>query len=130
MKIAYCGVILDTASHKLLKELFKKEFPDLADWKIYCHHMTIRLGALPKELKERQGEIVELQVQFIGRKDKAVAVRVHDKQGLSSSTHPHVTLAVDPNGGKPVMSNFIIAWSPLTQYDLTVKGTIEEVLST
>jgi len=129
MKIAYSAVVLDEASQAFLKQLFKQEFPQLSDWKVICHHMTIRLGELPKDLKPRIGEVVELQVQFLGRYlEMAVAVRVNDTQRLSNSMHPHVTLAVNPNGGKPVMSNYITTWHPyLEDGSPLLKGTIQEI---
>jgi hypothetical protein len=128
MKIAYSAVVLDESSQIFLRHLFKEMFPELKNWTVCCHHMTIRLGELTKELKPKIGEVVELPVRFIGRTDKAVAVRVHDIQRLSSSTYPHVTLAVNPDGGKPVMSNYITTWSLLLDSgDLAVKGTIQEV---
>jgi hypothetical protein len=116
----YCGVFLDMASRAMI--LDRVEIP--MGWRVYVHHMTIRLGELPNNLKDLIGEEVELLVTHIGKSDKAIAFGIDTS--LSFNKRPHITVAIDvENGGKPKDSNDIINWDRIKEF--TVRGKIGEI---
>lgn len=119
--ILYSAVVLDEKSkEKILNHVL---IPN--DWKIINHHMTIKLGELPENLKNMIGDVVELTITKIGKSDKALAVGVDTEMSLNK--FPHITVAINvENGGKPKHSNFIENWENLNE-PFTVKGKIEEI---
>ena len=50
-KVSYCGVMLDQQSREMI--LNHLSIPN--DWKVICHHMTIKMGELPENLKNKKG---------------------------------------------------------------------------
>jgi len=119
--ILYSCVLLDEPSKQLI--ISRINIPD--DWKIINHHMTITLGELPHEMKNRIGEVIELPVNRIGISDLALALGVDTDVCLKPN--PHITVAInDKNGGKPKHSNDIENWVSMIQ-PFKVKGTITEV---
>jgi len=129
--VMYSAVVLNAESQEKLKLLLRRTFPREAKaWTIYCHHMTICLGRLPEKLEHLRDHPCALLVTDIGSTNLAIAVRVHDALALSFNRSPHVTLAVNPQGGEPKMSNDIVRWFPLPdQYPagFMVHGVIQEV---
>ena len=125
-KISYSAVVLDEESATQLNKEFSPRVP--TGWKWFGHHMTIKLGELPENLKASIGQEVELLIEKFGVDEKVIAVQVADN-GLSSNDIPHITLAVNTNaGGKPMHSNKI----PLENWNsvenrFKVKGTIQEI---
>jgi hypothetical protein len=90
-------------------------------WKPIGHHMTITLG----ELKDKSdiGKQVGLTVTDVGLSDMAMAVKV---TGYSSvNPVPHITLAINPEGGKPAMSKDIIKWQSVKPF--VVIGIVTEI---
>lgn len=122
-RISYTAVVLDKNSHLKLVGLLKERFGDLTDWKIFAHHMTIKLGGLPDERKSLLGQEIDLAIDGFGYTDDVVAVRVDTNLQTKNDT-PHITLATSPKG-KPVMSNLITEWETLQPFH--VYGTVEEV---
>lgn len=117
--ISYSGVLLDKASQTtLLETKFPIEIP--TDWNLFAHHMTICLG----ELKDKSdlGKVVELEVTHVGISDMAMAVKVTGFQ--SKNVIPHITIAINKDGGKPVMSNDITKWQNIKPF--SVKGVVTE----
>jgi predicted kinase len=118
--ISYSCVLLDTASSTaLLDRDFPIEIPK--DWKRFGHHMTINLGEL--NMKEQLDLPVTLEVFAVGISDMAMAVKVrgfHSKNDI-----PHITLAINPDGGKPVMSNNITKWQDIKSFFIT--GVVSEI---
>jgi hypothetical protein len=117
--VLYSAVVLDKASHNKLIDRFALEIPE--GWKTFAHHMTITLG----EMKDKTdlGNEVTLNVTKVGLSDMAMAVQV---EGYSSkNTTPHVTIAVNPDGGKPVMSNDITKWQDVKSFYIT--GFVTEI---
>lgn len=110
--VRYSGVVLDEKSKSMLLDRFSNIIPD--DWTKIAHHMTIQLnkGADENDL----GKIVELTVIEIGVSDMAIAVRVNGYP--SKNAIPHVTLAINPNGGKASMSNQISIWKPCEEFKI------------
>lgn len=121
-KVSYCAVVLDSASkQKILNHL---SIPN--DWKVINHHMTIKLGELPSNLKDQIGKKVTLKVTKQGKSDKALAVGV--ETDLSQNKIPHVTVAINlANGAKPKDSNDIQDWVDLEE-SFDISGKIEEIL--
>ena len=112
--ISYSAVVLDHESSELLLNTFKGEIPD--GWKKYAHHMTIALGKAIED-ENLLGSSQTLIVTQIGKSDMVIAVRV---EGFPSKNKiPHVTLAVNPEGGKPFMSNKIEEWKDIEPFEIT-----------
>lgn len=104
--ILYSAVVLDEQSHSILLQEFSHSIPE--GWDKIAHHMTIAFGK-PTPNKEDLGKEVKLWITHLGISDMAIAVRVEGYPSLNKI--PHITLAVNPNGGKPVMSNDITDWT-------------------
>jgi hypothetical protein len=122
-KISYSAVVLDEADQQKLLETFKDNIH--TDWKKYAHHMTIKMGELPPEKRQDIGKKVVLTIKSLGQSDKAVAVQVEGY--WTTNDTPHITLAVNVNeGGKPVDSNKIEQWLPISQ-QIKVRGTVTEI---
>jgi len=121
-KVSYSAVILDGPSkEKIINHL---SIPN--DWKVINHHMTIKMGELPENMKNQIGDKVTLKVSKVGKSDKALAVGV--ETSLSQNAIPHITVAINAaNGAKPKDSNTITEWAPLEE-SFNVTGRIEEVL--
>ena len=91
-------------------------------WKVFAHHMTIVFGkGVPN--KEDLGKEVTLYVEAIGLSDMAMAVRVEGYP--STNAIPHITIAINPEGGKPVMSNEITKWQKIKNF--AIKGIVTEI---
>ena len=121
--ISYSAVVLDHESSELLLNTFKGEIPD--GWKKYAHHMTIALGKAIED-ENLLGSSQTLIVTQIGKSDMVIAVRV---EGFPSKNKiPHVTLAVNPEGGKPFMSNKIEEWKDIEPFEIT--GRVRNIYNT
>lgn len=117
--VLYSCVLLDNASKNKLLDRFALVIP--TDWNIFAHHMTITLG----EMKDKSdlGKEVTLKVTKVGLSNMAMAVQV---EGYPSKKEtPHVTLAVNPDGGKPVMSNEITKWQDIKPFN--IMGVVTEI---
>lgn len=117
--ILYSAVVLDAASRNMLLDMIAYQIP--AGWKPIAHHMTIKTG--PLKDKAEIGKKVQLFLTHLGISDKAMAVRVQGYE--SANAIPHVTIAVNPEGGLPKMSNDITNWRQLRHTFLT--GVVTEV---
>ena len=112
--ISYSAVVLDNESSESLLNKFNGEIPD--GWKKYAHHMTIALGKAVED-ENLLDSIQTLIVTQIGKSDMVIAVRV---EGFPSKNKiPHITLAVNPEGGKPFMSNKIEEWEDIEPFEIT-----------
>ncbi len=121
-KVSYSAIVLDQQS----KERILNHLSIPNDWKVICHHMTIKMGELPEDLKGRKGEKVSLNVTKLGKSEKAIAVGIDTN--LSQNAIPHITVAINvSSGAKPKDSNDIKDWQDLEE-SFTVSGRIEEVL--
>ena len=79
--------------------------------------MTINLGEISHEYEKYLGMTVRLSVNTIAMDDKVIAVGV---SGFPSKNKiPHITLAVNPEGGKPFMSNKIEEWKDIVPFEIT-----------
>ena len=115
--VLYSAVVLDKASHNKLIDRFALEIPE--GWKTFAHHMTITLG----EMKDKTdlGNEVTLNVTKVGLSDMAMAVKVEGYPTKNAT--PHITIAVNPNGGKAVMSNDITEWRKIKPFNVIGKVT-------
>ena len=118
--ILYSAVVLDAASKTKLLDMMHDKIPQ--GWKPIASHMTIVFGKGVKN-KEEIGKKVDLTVTELGLSDMAMAVKV---EGYTSEKDiPHITVAINPNGGKPVMSNEITKWQPVKHFVLI--GVVTEI---
>lgn len=123
VKISYSAVVLSAADQQKLKSAFEEQMPD--GWTTFAHHMTICMGELPTELKDKVGEQVTLTCTDIGTSLTNIALKVSGFQ--SSNAIPHITLFVNvTGGGKPFDSNKITDWKPLPQ-PIEVQGVVSEI---
>ena len=123
----YSAVVLNKKSHEKLVSFFKKLIPE--DFEMIAHHMTINMGKIDSEYEKYLGDEVTLTVTHFAINDKVAAVKV---EGFPSKNKiPHITLGVNrKNGGKPVMSNDLIGWIPLSKYSMPqikLYGKVKEV---
>jgi hypothetical protein len=94
------------------------------DWIVITHHMTINLGELKD--KSEMGKEVVLTVTRLGLSDMAMAVQV---EGFGSKNEiPHITIAINPEGGKPAMSKNITKWQDIKSF--MIKGVVTEITNT
>ena len=120
--VLYSCVLLDGQSKGTLLDKLGIWIPK--DWIVVTHHMTICLG----EMKDKTdlGKEVVLTVTKLGLSDMALAVQV---EGFASKNNiPHITIAINPDGGKPVMSNEITKWQDLKSF--MIKGVVTEITNT
>jgi predicted kinase len=117
--VSYSAVVLDPASKYRLLEFVGNNIP--TGWNVYAHHMTINMG--PLKDKTDIGKNVTITVTALGLSDMAMAVKVDGY--TSKNVTPHITVAVNPNGGKPMMSNDITKWQDIKNFNLI--GTVTEV---
>jgi|ERR1044072_7921808 predicted kinase len=119
--ILYSAVVLDEQSHSELLQVFTNNIPE--GWSKIAHHMTIAFGK-PTPDKTDVGKKVFLKVVQLGVSDMAIAVRVEGYPSLNKI--PHITLAVNPDGGKPVMSNDIVSWVDVANV-MYVTGVVTDI---
>ena len=117
--VKYSAVVLDQVSKTRLLEFVGDKIPQ--GWKVFAHHMTINMG--PLKDKTDLGKNVVITATALGLSDMAMAIKVEGY--TSKNAIPHVTVAVNPNGGKPVMSNEITKWQDIKGFNLM--GTVTEV---
>ena len=118
--ILYSAVVLDGGSRAALLARVEHVIPQ--GWDVIAHHMTIAFGK-PVPNQEDLGKEVTLKVIEIGLSDMAMAVKVEGY--TSNNAIPHVTVAVNPNGGKPVMSNDITKWVNIKPFN--INGIVTEI---
>jgi hypothetical protein len=118
-EIIYVGVMLTRESQKNLFTSISKLVAIPADWKKFCHHMTIRFKPKDDTQLPIFGEDVTLVVTEYAADEKGVAVKVEpniNPQTLKMAPDqlPHVTVAVAP-GISPVYSNELLRKSANTK---------------
>lgn len=117
--VLYSCVLLDNQSRTTLLDAVGHIVPK--DWIVIANHMTICLG----EMKDKSdlGKEVVLTVTKVGLSDMAMAVTVG---GFTSKNEiPHITIGVNPDGGKPKMSNDIRGWQDLRIFHIS--GIVTEI---
>ena len=122
----YSAIVLDEKSHNKLIEIFSPTWEDEEGWEILAHHCTLQMGELPQEMKDYIGQEFTIKVLAFAGDDKVKAVEVECPIPTKNKI-PHITLAVNrKNGGKPVMSNNLMNWAPVTD-GIYIAGTVMEV---
>jgi tRNA nucleotidyltransferase/poly(A) polymerase len=122
-RVRYSAVVLDERSRQRLIERFRNEIPE--DWEVIAHHMTINMGELSPEFIKFNGMSVRLSVNDIAKDDNVIAVGVSGFE--SKNVKPHITLAVNKQGGgKPKDSNNLTNWQKLKR-PLLITGKVTEV---
>ena len=121
--VLYSAVVLEPASKNKLLEMVGDSIPE--GWKVFAHHMTIVFGKGVTN-KEDLGKSVILTVTHLGLSDMAMAVRVSGYE--TANAIPHITVAINPDGGKPVMSNQITKWQNVKPF--TIQGIVTEIKKT
>jgi predicted kinase len=128
----FASVVLTEESRDALLENVSQYIPE--GWKVIAHHMTINFGdGLPDNLRGDLGKAKMITATEIGISDMAIAVKVMPGKDMGDVIRkagkiPHVTIALNPNGGKPVMSNDITNWSELPKRMELVGVVTEEDL--
>jgi hypothetical protein len=128
--ISYSGVVLDEPSKQKLLTL---DIPE--GWEPVAHHMTITMGPLthPKGKHDFSttypvGTEIVLPVIAVGKDERAMAVKVGAPSPIKTKSWPHITVAVNRDGGgKPFHSNKIPEenFQPLS--GIVLKGKVQEV---
>ncbi len=119
--ILYSAVMLDQASINKLLTPNNYNLDPPNGWIVHGTHMTICLG--PLKDKSDIGKEVTLTVTHVGLSDMAMAFKVEGY--VSKNATPHITLAVNPDGGTPKMSNEITKWQDVKHF--IVKGIVMEI---
>lgn len=128
--ISYSGVVLDQESQQRLLDL-----PVPEGWESIAHHMTITMGPLIHKKGKHDfsetypaGSSIELPVVSVGQDDRAMAVRITPPHPVKSKSFPHITVAVNrEGGGKPVHSNEIPEENFTALDGLVLRGVVEEI---
>jgi predicted kinase len=118
--VLYSAVVLEKASQNVLFSNVGKMIPE--GWIKYGHHMTINMG--PLKDKSILGTKQYLVVNKVGISDMAMAVAVQSDIETKNEIS-HVTVAINPDGGKPVMSNEITNWQDIRMFILL--GEVTEI---
>lgn len=116
--VLYSCVLLEKASQNVLFHNLEKMIPE--GWIRIGHHMTITMG--PLKDKSLLGTEQLLSVTKVGISDMAMAVMVQSDIETKNEIS-HVTVAINPDGGKPVMSNDITKWQDVRMFILLGKVT-------
>lgn len=113
----FSGIFLDAASRSKLLSKFKVP----VGWTPYADHMTISLGKLPDNLKQKIGMTYKLKITKISASKTNIAFGV-DTDVNTKNTVPHITFAVDrENGGRQHHSNQITKWKNIKPFYVTGK---------
>jgi hypothetical protein len=106
----YTAAVLTPNSQQLLKNLIGELVPNSFEW--IGHHLTLHMG--PARPEDNLGATVRLVVSHFAKDERVCAVKVCVGGEISSNAQPHVTCAVNrEGGGKPKDSNGLAEWIPL-----------------
>ena len=118
--VLYTCVLLEQASKNVIFHNLEHMIPE--GWTRLGDHMTICLG--PMKDKSLLGTEQYLVVRKVGISDMAMALQV-ETDIQTKNEIPHVTIAINPNGGKSVMSNEITKWQDVRMFILL--GNVTEI---
>lgn len=121
--VRYTAVVLDDKSRTALLKRLGNMIPE--GWETIAHHMTINLGPIDPIYERFLGMTANLTANSFAADDKVMAVGVSGFPTINKL--PHITLAVNrTNGGKPMMSNNLTDWEPLSE-PIVLTGKVTEV---
>lgn len=126
LNVSYTGIVPNesiSGTKVVPSQTILSNFKIPEGWIPHANHMTINLGAA--KTQDLVGKEVSFSLVAIGQDDKVMAAQVQSEIG-SMNNPPHITIAVNPNGGKPMMAASLKEWKPITPIQL--KGKILEVL--
>jgi tRNA splicing ligase len=114
--IIYIAAILTREAQETLWKSISDRVAIPADWKKYCHHMTIRFNPGNNDNLPLFGDDISLVVTEVVADNRAVAVKVEPNTNkkelhMPADKVPHVTIATAP-GTPPVYSNELIQKTP------------------
>lgn len=117
----YTAIFLDAESKKKLLECF--DIPK--GWKICADHMTTNMGTIEAgPAADFFDQQVDLTVKSVAQNNLVMAVGV-DCEVPSVNKIKHITLAFNPQGGKPKMSNQLESWKVL-ETPIILQGTLKQ----
>ena len=122
----YYAIVLSKDSREKILRAFAKHIP--IGWSVYADHITLmhhskHCEEFKQSLEELLKHTIFTHIINIGKSDKAIALQV----GIPSTNEiTHITLAVAP-GAKPVESNNITNWKPVT--GLEIEGDLEKIIA-
>ena len=115
--ISYTAAVVENSSEieKLNQNVYMFGIPD--EWKkTYDYHMTISVGDLPFSIKsDIVNKKVKLKIVAIGKNDYAMAFK-EEGDMFSRNDVKHITIAFNPDGGSPKMSNDITEWKSVEPF--------------
>lgn len=128
MDFQYYGLFLSELTRSGLISFIKKEINnsiiDDAE-KVLLDHCTLLHKSqlhgnseLFSYLESQRGRTIAIKLVALGMSDKAFAFKVALPMcGICANKIPHITIATY-RGGKPVDSNFITEWEPITPIEV------------
>ena len=98
----------------------------MENWTAQKYHMTIAMGPLPKELKDQEGDTIELTVTSVGWNEKSIAVKVTGPTTDKITRNvAHITLGYPARGGAGgAYADEITNWEDIA--DFKVSGKLQE----
>lgn len=132
-KFLYCGLFLEASTREKLLEYVRNNFETITNnaERMYLDHCTLLHASALKntpekaewlynELQNHIGESFPITLTHIGCSNKACAFRVGGVNDICMNENPHITIATF-NGGKPVESNNIEKWMPISPISINAK---------
>lgn len=127
-KVLYTAIVLDEESQNRLRKLYR-EYYKQPGWKEICHHMTLKFGDSKSQIdsfiESNLNKSFTLKSNTIGISEKAIALKI-DTDIKTLNSYPHITVAVNSLGGKPVDSNNIKRFIKLP-INISLTGTLQHV---
>lgn len=126
----YIGLFLDKDTRDKLISFIKTEISssiiDDAD-RVFLDHCTLLHNSqlpghtgLYYHLEAQIGREIPIKLVALGMSERAFAFKVALPEQICVNKIPHITIATY-RGGKPVESNNILEWEPITPVEITVK---------
>ncbi len=127
INISYTGIVPNDSisDNKVISsQSILSSFKIPEGWISYANHMTINLGGAKENIIKLIGQDIDFSLVAVAQDDKVMAAKVQSSVPSVNET-PHITLAVNSQGGKPMMSAKLTDWKPINPIQL--QGKILEV---
>ena len=124
--VSYTGIVLTRQAHENLVSMLEDKIPE--GWEIIAHHSTVNMGSFKGD-RELLNSEQQLTTNTFAINDKVCAVSIIMPSDISSNNaNPHITIAVNRNGGgKPVMSNKLNWSEAIPVESIILNGKLIEV---